>query len=132
MVFYLKGNIKELEVAGVKYKEYSPEEDRIYSESIAKIREGMRNGLAFDKACQTIEVADEELREFILDDALKIMIAELHYGKGTNLEEVARILNVSMGKVSLASLEMLEDAGIAAAEQSRKENLKPNGPVGNA
>jgi len=27
-------------MAGVKYKEYSPEEDRIYNESIAKIREG--------------------------------------------------------------------------------------------
>ena len=39
-------------MAGVKYKEYSPEEDRIYSESITKIREGMKNGLTFSEACQ--------------------------------------------------------------------------------
>jgi hypothetical protein len=37
-----------------------------------------------------------------------------------------------MGKVSVASLEMLEDAGIAAAELHRKNNPKPDGPAGNA
>ena len=119
-------------MAGVKYKEYSPEEDRIYSESITKIREGMKNGLTFSEACQSIDVADEELKEFILDDALKIMIAELHYGKSMKLDEVSRTLNVPMARISVASLEMLEDAGIAAAELNRKDNPKPDGPAGNA
>ncbi len=117
-------------MGAVKYKEYSPEEDRIYTEAIAKIREEMKNGLTFDKACNTISVAGEELREFILDDALKIMIAELHYGKGMPLQEVAKTLNVPMAKVSVASLEMLEDAGIAAAKEYH-ENA-PTGPAGNA
>ncbi len=117
-------------MADVKYKEYSPEEDRIYTESIAKIREGMKNGLTFDKSCETIKVEDEELKGFIFDDALKIMIAELHYGKGMALEEVSKILNVPMGKVSVASLEMLEDAGIAAAKEYHKN--APTGPAGNA
>jgi len=119
-------------MSDVKYKEYSPEEGRIYNDSIAKIREGMRNGLAFDKACLAIEVADADLKGFILDDALKIMIAELHYGKGMQLDEVAKVLNVPMVLISKASLEMLEDAGIAAAEKNRKENPQPSGPAGNA
>jgi hypothetical protein len=114
----------------VKYKQYSPEEDRIYGESITKIREGMKDGLTFDKACEAIKVDDEELKEFILDDALKIMLAELHYGKGMSLEEVSKTLNISMGKISVASLEMLEDAGIAAAEKHRKSQA--TGPAGNA
>ena len=117
-------------MSAVKYKQYSPEEDRIYTESIGKIREGMKNGLTFDKACDAISVADEELKGFILDDALKIMIAEIHYGKGVSLGEVARVLNIPVGKVSVASLEMLEDAGVAAAELNRKST--PNGPAGNA
>jgi hypothetical protein len=117
-------------MGNVKYKQYSPEEDRIYSESIAAIREGMKNGLTFDKACDAIVVENEELKEFILDDALKIMIAELHYGKGMSLEDVAKTLNVPMGKISVASLEMLEDAGIAAAEKHRQ--TQPTGPTGNA
>jgi len=116
----------------VKYKEYSPNEDRIYNESIARIREGMKNGLQFGEACQSIDVADEELKGFILDDALKIMIAELHYGKGMTLEEVSSYLNVPMARISVSSLEMLEDAGITAAELNRKNDPKPNGPVGSA
>jgi hypothetical protein len=90
----------------------------------------MKNGLTFDKACNEIKVEDEELKKFILDDALKIMIAEMHYGKGVSLGEVAHALNIPMSKVSVASLEMLEDAGIAAAELHRK--CTPNGPAGNA
>lgn len=120
-------------MADVKYKQYSPEEDRIYSEAITKIREGMQNGLTFDKACDSINVEDEELKEFILDDALKIMLAEMHYGKAMPLEEVAKILNVSMGRISKASLEMIEDAGIAAAKMYNESNKsKPTGPSGNA
>ncbi|HMK61176.1 MAG TPA: hypothetical protein VK452_08540 [Dissulfurispiraceae bacterium] len=118
-------------MADVKYKEYSPEEDRIYTEAITKIREGMKNGLSFDNACDSISVENEELRSFILDDALKIMIAELHYGKSMTLDEVAKILNVPINKVSVASLQMLEDAGIAAAELNRKNNPAPNAPAGN-
>jgi len=117
-------------MGNVKYKKYSPEEDRIYSESIAAIREEMKKGLTFDKACDTINVEDEELKKFILDDALKIMIAEMHYGKGVSLGEVAAALNIPMSKVSVASLEMLEDAGCAAADLNRK--CTPNGPAGNA
>ncbi len=120
-------------MADVQYKQYSSEEDRIYSEAITKIREGMRNGLTFEAACNSIEVEDQELKDFILDDALKIMIAEMHYGKAMPLEEVSKTLNVSMGKVSKASLEMIEDAGIAAAKMYNESNKdKPNGPAGNA
>ena len=52
--------------------------------------------------------------------------------RGMKLEEVARTLNVPMARISVASLEMLEDAGIAAAELNRKDNPKPDGPAGNA
>ena len=117
-------------MGNVKYKQYSPEEDKIYFESIAAIREEMKNGLTFDKACDTIKVENEELKKCILDDALKIMIAEMHYGKGVSLGDVASVLNIPIGKVSVASLEMLEDAGVAAAELNRKST--PNGPAGNA
>jgi hypothetical protein len=120
-------------MADVQYKQYSPEEDRIYSEAITKIREGMQNGLSFEDACNSIDVKDEELKEFILDDALKIMIAEMHYGKAMALEEVAKALNVSMGRISKASLEMIEDAGIAAAKMyNESTKIKADGPAGNA
>lgn len=114
----------------ITYKEYTPEEDRIYNAAMAKIREGFQRGLNFDDACGAIDVQDKDLKEFILDDALKIMIAELHYGKGISLDQVAERLNVPLARIAMASMEMLEDAGIAAAGVFKREN--PDTPIGHA
>lgn len=113
-----------------KYKEYTAEEDKIYNEAMVKIIEGVKNGLNFDEACSNANVDDEKLREFIMDDALKVMIAEMHYIKGLSLYEVASALKVSMETVNKANLEMLEDIGIASAEFYKQNN--PDRPVGNA
>lgn len=113
-----------------KYKQYTPEEDMIYEEAMAKIREGINNGLSFQEACSSIDVKDLDLKAFILSDALKILIAEMHYAKGTPLAEVAASLKVPMNTINVAVNEMLEDAGTSAAEAYREMN--PQGPVGNA
>lgn len=112
------------------YKEYTEEETRIYNEVMVKIREGLKNGLTLKEACGAVAVADAELKKLISDDVLKIMIAEMHFGKGLTLEEVAKALSVSLKAINAAIMEMLEDAGIAAAEEYNKNN--PNGHVGNA
>ncbi len=85
------------------------EEDRLYKESIEIIRKNIQNGVSFDIACEAISVKDEGLRKIIVDDALKIEIAELHYGKNMPLPEVARRLDVSMERILKANEEMLED-----------------------
>jgi hypothetical protein len=117
-------------MADFKYKEYTAEEDKIYNDAIAKIREGLKNGLGFDEACSMADVADAELKEFIEDDALKIMIAEMHYAKGMPLDRVADALKVPVKKIAKANGEMLEDAGIAAAKMFRQSN--PGGITGSA
>ncbi|MFA5352981.1 MAG: hypothetical protein WC291_02020 [Thermodesulfovibrionales bacterium] len=109
-------------MSDVKYKEYSPEEDRIYNEAMAKIRQALSNGLSFDEACAAAEVKDEELRAFIVDDVLKVMIAEMHYQKGILLQDVAEQLKVPLRRINKAHSEMLEDAGITAAKEFLKEN----------
>jgi len=112
------------------YKEYTEEETRIYNEAMIKIREGLKNGLTLKDACGAVEVADAELKKLISDDVLKIMIAEMHFEKGLTLQEVARTLSVSLKAINAAIMEMLEDAGIAAAEEYSNNN--PDGPIGNA
>ncbi|MCE5312411.1 MAG: hypothetical protein LLF86_04585 [Nitrospiraceae bacterium] len=117
-------------MTGINYKNYSPEEDRIYETAISRIREGLKGGLSFSEACSIMDVNDPELRRFIEDDALKIMIAELHYGKGTPLKDLSKMLRVSYKAVHEANLEMLEDVGITAAEIYKKNNF--DGAAGNA
>lgn len=84
-------------------------EDQIYRKSIAIIRKNIENGQPFDIACEAISVADEVLRRTIIDDALKIEIAERHYGKNIPFIEISRTLQVSMERILKANNEMLED-----------------------
>lgn len=113
-----------------KYKQYSEEEDEIYNAAMEKIRESMGNGLSFSEACSTIDVKDAELRDFIIDDALKIKIAELHFQQGLSLPKVAETLKVPLARIQTAYREMLEDVGNTAADMYLMNN--PDGPVGNA
>ena len=73
------------------------------------IRTNLENGVRFDLACEFIGIEDRELRAMIIDDALKIEIAELHYGKQIPLLEVSKRLGVSMDRLLKATHEMLED-----------------------
>jgi len=112
------------------YKEYSEDESRVYDEAMDKIMEGMRSGLTFYESYSAVIVEDEQLKEFIIDDALKIMIADIHYTKGLSLQHVADTLRISMDRIHKANSEMVEDISITAAEIYKMNN--PGGPVGNA
>lgn len=116
---------------GVEYKEYTPEESAIYDAAIGCIREGLSGGLSFDEACSRAEIADPGLRVFIEDDALKIMLAEQHFAAGESLPDCAAKLGLSMTRISRAIVEMLEDAGVSAAEIYQSES-EDSGPVGHA
>lgn len=100
------------------YKEFTEEEDRIYRKYIGMIRSNIGNGVKFDLACQLISVEDQELKAVIIDDALKIEIAELHYGKRIPLDEISRKLGVPMERLLQASNEMVEDVMNTANEVS--------------
>jgi hypothetical protein len=114
----------------LRYKEYTEEESRVYHQTMDEIMEGLKKGLTFREACGAAKGNDEQLRRFIEDDALKIMIADMHYNKGIPLEKVAEKLQVPVDKIKEASAEMLEDVGMTAVEIYRANN--PDSPVGNA
>ena len=99
-------------------RQFSEEDNRIYRESIEMLRTNLENGVKFDLACEFINLQDEELRALIIDDGLKIEIAELHYGKRMPLQEVAKRLGVSMDRLLKASNEMLEDVIRTSKEYS--------------
>ena len=113
-----------------KYKDYSADESKIYDAAMAQIIEGLRNGLSFNEACGVVYIEDKKLKEFIEDDALKIMIADMHYIKGLTLPELASALKVSIESINKANSEMLEDVSITTAEIFKMTNS--DSPIGNA
>lgn len=94
---------------GTNYKSFSDEEDRIYRKHIEVIRANVSSGIKFDVACEFIRIEDKELRGIIIDNALKIEIAELHFGKGMSLDNVSKKLGISMERLLNANREMMED-----------------------
>ena len=103
-------------------RQFSEEDNRAYRKGIEMIRTNLENGVKFDLACEFITIEDRELRAMIIDDALKIEIAELHYGKRIPLLEVSKRLGVSMDRLLKASHEMLEDILQTSAEFSAWES----------
>ncbi len=103
-------------------KNFTEEENRIYIRGVELLRSSIGSGVKFDVACEFIE-ADKELKEMIIDDALKIEIAELHYGKRVPLIDLSKKLGVGMERLLKATDEMMEDilntADEAAKEQPR-------------
>lgn len=113
-----------------RYKEYTEEESRIYHDAMDRIMEALQRGMSFYDACGAADVGDEELKRFIEDDALKIMIADMHYKKGVSLEETAGVLKVPVEIISKANAEMLEDLSISSSEVFKSAN--PDAQFGNA
>jgi deoxyhypusine synthase len=94
---------------GLSDDDFKSETAKEYEKASAKIREGLAAGLDFDTACAAIDVKDEELRKSIIDDMLKVLIAEEHFGKNVRLDELAKKLNVPFERLEAAKTAMLED-----------------------
>jgi hypothetical protein len=112
---------KKREMPEFSFKEFTPEEDKIYEEAVNKYREALTAGKTLRQAYESYSIADKELEALIQADFLKIMIAELHFGKGQSLEEVARTLSVSIDLLEDAKKRMLQEAGVSAANQFGQE-----------
>lgn len=85
------------------------ETDKVYEKAFFQIREGLVKGLDFDTACAAVKVDNEELKKHIIDDMLKVIIAEEHYKQNIPLDKLAAALKVSVDRLESAKAEMLED-----------------------
>lgn len=95
---------------------FKTETAKIYEKAEATIREKLSQGLDFDSACGALVMEDEELRKNIIDDLLKVLIAEEHFAKGVSLNEMAKKLGVESGRLEKAKAEMMEDVKDASVK----------------
>ena len=100
------------------------ETDMAYEKAISRIREGLEKGLDFDRACASVEVKNEELKRRIIDDMLKVIIAEEHYNKNIPLDKLSAALKTPLERLESAKAEMLEDVKNSSIKAFYKA-LKP-------
>lgn len=110
------------------YEYAQSEEDRLYEESVKKIKDALKQSLSFGQAAALVDIKDAGLRASILDDALKVLIAEMHFNGDKTLKDVARTLRLPLKRLEKAKNEMLEDVKKAAIEKYKSSS----GQTGNA
>lgn len=92
-----------------EYKEFSKEEEELYDREMNELLRLVKEGATIPDACRKIKTENPEMIQILKDDLLKIMIAELHYGKKMPLNELARKLDVKMSEIMRANEIMIED-----------------------
>lgn len=90
--------------------------DKTYMDALSKIKEGLSKGFDFVSASSSVIIDDESLRQTVLDDVMKVIIAEEHFMKKTPLEQVSRKLNLPLSILEKARTEMLEDVETSAMQ----------------
>ena len=104
--------------------------DKAYRKASDKIREGLEKGLGFDEAVSGIDVTDEALRTLIINDMLKVILAEEHFAKNAPLDGLSRKLKIPLERLESVKQVMFEDVADSSANvpiKSFKVHLPDSG-----
>jgi hypothetical protein len=100
---------------------FTPEEERLHEAGFAAISAGLEAGLGFDEACARVESSDADLRRVIVDDYLKVTIAQRHFQGGESTDTIAAALKISVERVEFARREMLAEVAAASVDVFRRQ-----------
>jgi hypothetical protein len=106
---------------------FSPEQDKVYDSVIAHLTEGVAKGLPWKKVADSVQMNDKKFKAVILDDFLKITIAQRHFQGGEGLKQVAKSLKVPMDlliELRAAMIEEVSEASVKVYQMSEEEKKK--------
>jgi hypothetical protein len=112
---------KKEDMPEFSFKEFTPEEGKIYEEAVNSLRQAVAAGKTLRQAFDSYKIPDKELGKIIQADFLKIIIAERHFGQRQSLEEIAKSLDVTQDLLKNTLARMLQEVGITAANQFGQE-----------
>ncbi|MBF0610486.1 MAG: hypothetical protein G8345_11370 [Magnetococcales bacterium] len=87
----------------------SQEEDRIHSQAMDYLKKSAGKGTSWQKVCDGLKIADAELKKIILDDFVKITIAERHFQGSVGLKQISKDLAIPMDVLVKAKEEMFAE-----------------------
>lgn len=100
-------------------KRFSSQNWQIYEIATKKIRLGLSKGLTYEQACNTLTDIDHEMKSFIAEDFLKILIAEEHFGSGVAIDDMALLLGLPYERLEACRTAMIEEVD----QEIKKSNL---------
>lgn len=101
---------------------YSPVADNemIYEQTLRRLRLEIDKGRTYAQACKAISDMEQDLKNEIGEDFLRIIIAERHFGEGYGVDDLALLLDVTYEKIEEIRNYMLRDIGNSLNRERRK------------
>ena len=104
-------------------------QEDLRSDSLKKITNAVKKGSSFHEACSLINITDVDMRKFIVNDALKLLVSEMHYGNGMPLKQLALKLGVSLCCL-LNAKEKISEEGEESASSGYPQGTRESLPIG--
>lgn len=102
--------------------DYPPvaEDELLYEQALRRLRLEIDKGRTYDQACRAISGLEQELKNDIGEDFLRIIIAERHFGEGYGIDDLALLLDVEYEKIEAIRDYMLRDIGNSLTREKRR------------
>jgi hypothetical protein len=103
---------------------FSEDQDMLHARAMDFLRKKIHKGEAWKKVTAELTIPDEAFKAVILDDFLKITLAERHFQGKEEIKSIARLLQVPVELLEAVKGEMIRevrDASIEAYHRSRPE-----------
>lgn len=110
---------------GKQYGQFTAIMHNEYERAVKKIREALSQGRTYDHACNTLADISQEIKTFVKEDFLKIIIAEEHFGAGHEISDIALFLDLPYEQVESVRLDLLNDMA-QETKCHRERQLKKN------
>ncbi|MBF0184747.1 MAG: hypothetical protein HQM06_10220 [Magnetococcales bacterium] len=106
---------------------FSEDQDQLHSRAIDFLRKKIKKGEPWKKAADDLTIPDASFKAVILDDFLKITLAERHFQGKEEIKSIARLLQVPVELLEAVKGDMIRevrDASIEAYRRSRSEQTQ--------
>ncbi|MEK6652917.1 MAG: hypothetical protein AABY50_08305 [Nitrospirota bacterium] len=104
---------------GLSEDAFITKEDKKYKEAVEKIKDAVKNGMNFDDACNSADIEDAKKKSTIIDDALKVLIADMYFMQKMSTDKIAEILKIPIERITSARESMLEEIKETAVKTFR-------------
>lgn len=116
---------------------FTGSDDDIHEKGLAWITGQLQAGRTWNWINKEFKLADRELRDIILDDFLKINLAQRHFQGGEPVKQLAKHLKVPVKALQQAKTEMIEEVKKASIDayhltQERQEAAEAAEKAANA
>lgn len=95
---------------------FSQEDDQIHAQGLAHIRDQLKAGVAWSRIREELPVADPELKRIILDDFVKMEVAQRHFNGGESLKQIAKTLRLTLDEMIAIKKSMVEEVTQASVK----------------